>query len=330
MRHAAVIVLSLSTFGCAAVFRGTTDTITIDSAPTGAEAKKGGQRIGVTPTMYEADRSGVTQVSLSKPGYEEHNGTIKKRINAGWLTADILTCAFPVALCIPLIVDAISGAWFDLPKRYVASMKPSGSTGGPLVAGATTPESTPPPVMTSRPAPSIELSESERKATARAAYLEGVKLQEAGNCAEALSRFEAAQKFYSAPTHVLHIAQCQRANGKLVESSESYETLVRMPLANDAPEVFRQVQDDGKKELAQLRPRVPTLRVQVTPSPSSLSSLVVKLNGHPIPNEVLGIARPVNPGKYKVTVWAAGYKEASGSVDVGEGAPRAIDLVLSK
>jgi len=163
-----------------------------------------------------------------------------------------------------------------------------------------------------------------------AAYLEGIKLQEAGNCAEALPRLEAAQKLFSAPTHLLHIGQCQNANGKLVEAAETYETLVRVPLTKDSPEVFHQSQDEGRKELARIKPRIPTLRVQITPAPSSLSSLVVKLNGNAVPTAVLGIARPVNPGKYKVTVWAAGYKEAVETVDVGEGSSKAIELKLSK
>lgn len=330
MRHGAVILLSLSLFGCAAVFRGTKDTVTIESNPAGAEAKRGERKIGVTPTKLETERSGVTQVTLTKEGYEDHHGVVKKQMNAGWLTLDILTCVIPVAACIPIIVDALTGAWYDVDEHYVATMKPG--TSGATVAATTAPteSATPAPTTTTPAVTAPDMSESERKATARAAYMEGVKLQEAGNCAEALPRLEAAQKLFDAPTHLLHIGQCQAASGKLVEAAETYETLVRKPLQKDAPDVFRQAQDEGKGELAKVKPRIPTLRVQITPAPSSLSSLVVKLNGNAVPNEVLGIARPVNPGKYKVTVWAAGYKEASETVDVGEGSPKAVELKLAK
>jgi hypothetical protein len=331
MRHGAVIVLSFSLFGCAAAFRGTKDNVTIESTPPGAEAKKGPRMLGITPARVEVERSGVTQVTLTKSGYEDHNGVVKKQMNAAWLTLDVLTCVIPVALCIPIIVDALTGAWYDVDARYVATMKP-GTTLGTIAAAASTNGSVPiPPSSTTPPAgPPVDMSESERKATARAAYLEGVKLQDSGNCAEALPRFEAAQKFYSAPTHLLHIAQCQSAGGKLVEASETYETLVRTPLTKDSPDAFRQAQDEGKKELTQIKPRIPTLRVQLTPAPSSLSSLIVKLNGNAMPNEVIGIAHPINPGRYKLTVWAAGYKEASETVEVGEGSPKAVDLKLSK
>jgi PEGA domain len=332
MRHGAVIILSFSLFGCAAAFRGTKDTVAIESTPPGAEAKQGPRNLGLTPAQMQVERSGVTQLTLTKSGYEDHIGIVKKRINPGWVTVDILTCVIPVALCIPVIVDAVTGAWYDVERHYQATMKP-GSTAATLAAAASTGSSIPigPATSTHAPAgPPVDMSESERKATARAAFLEGVKLHDAGNCVEALPRFEVAQKFYPAPTHLLHIGQCQAATGKLVEAAETYETLSRASLAKDAPEVFRQAQDEGKKELAQIKPRIPTLRIQVTPTPSSLSSLVVKLNGNPMPTELLGIARPVNPGRYKVTVWAAGYIEAGETIDVGEGAPRALEMKLAK
>jgi hypothetical protein len=208
-------------------------------------------------------------------------------------------------------------------------MKPGATAATPAGSSAiaVAPTSATPP-KPSEPPP--EMSESERKATARAAYLEGVKLQEAGSCPEALPRFEVAQKFYPAATHLLHLAQCQAATGKLVEASETYETLVHLQLTKDSPEAFRNAQDEGKKALSAIRPRIPTLRVQVVPAPSTLSRLVVKLNNGVVPNEVLGIARPINPGHYKVTVWAAGYKETSSEVDVGEATAKAVELKLTK
>jgi hypothetical protein len=328
MRTGAVIILSLSLVGCAAAFRSSKDTIHVESTPAAAEVKKGDTPIGVTPTEFEVERKRSTELTLTKPGYETYHGIPKRHINAAWITLDIATCVFPVALCIPLLVDALSGAWYDV-DNYHASMKAGLSPASSSVATTTTapsPSASPPPP----PGPATDMSESERKATARAAYLEGVKLQEGGSCPDAISRFETAQRFYPAATHLLHLAQCQAATGRLVESSETYETLVRTTLTKDSPEAFRQAQDDGKKELGSLRPRIPTLRVQVAPAPNTLSNLVVKLNGHAVPNEVLGIARPVNPGHYKVTVWAPGYKEASSEVDVDEGKPKALDLKLAK
>jgi hypothetical protein len=331
MRRPFVLFLSLSLVGCAAVFRGTTETVHIESNPEGADATKSSVKIGTTPTDLAVSRSKSTQIILTKPGYEERPVQVKTSINAGWLVLDIITCL--PTFCIPLIIDGVTGAWMDVEKRYVATLKPTDATVAAASGSAAPSGASPTSAGASSaptPSPPPDMSESERKATARAAYMEGIKLQETGNCPEALIRLETAQKLYSAPTHLLHIGQCQSALGKLVEASETYETLVRIPLTKESPEPFRVAQDTGKKDLAAIRPRIPTLRIQLTPAANTLSSLVVKLNGNAIPPEVLGIARPVNPGKYKVTVWAAGFKEASTDVDVGEGTAKAAELKLTK
>jgi hypothetical protein len=174
------------------------------------------------------------------------------------------------------------------------------------------------------------MTEAERKAIARAAFQEGLTLQEGGKCPDAVPKFEVAQKFYPAPTHTLHLAQCEAATGKLVEAAENYETLTRTTVTKDMPDAFRHAIDDAKKEGPAIRKRVPSLRIALTPAPSSLAGLSVKLNGASFPVEVLGIARPVNPGKYKVVVAATGYKEATSEVDVGESATKSMDLKLSK
>ncbi len=156
-----------------------------------------------------------------------------------------------------------------------------------------------------------QLSDAERKATARAAYHEGITLQERGNAAEALARFEAAQSVFPAPTHVLHIAQCQALVGKLVEASETYELLARTPLAPDAPEAFVSAKDKGRTELAQLRPRIPTLKITLQPQPNTLGDLRVLINDSPIPMEIVGIARPVNPGRYRIAASGTGWRSAT-------------------
>jgi hypothetical protein len=183
------------------------------------------------------------------------------------------------------------------------------------------------PAASSTPAPAM--SESERKAAARAAYLEGAALQEKGDCVQALPRFAAAEKLFEAATHELRIAQCQAATGKLVEAQESYETLVHKNLST-APDAFKQAQDTARKELPTLQPRIPTLRVQITQAGSSPKDVAVQVNGTRMPNELINIARPVNPGTYKVTASATGYKAAPVDVQLGEGDAKTVDMKLTR
>jgi hypothetical protein len=174
-----------------------------------------------------------------------------------------------------------------------------------------------------------QMSETEKKAAARSAYQEGVQLQDSGRHAEALARFEAAQKLYDAPTHQLHIAQCQAKTGRLVEASETYEALTRRALAPDAPEAFRQAQEQARQELPELRPRIPTLRVVVKPDPSTIKDLRVTVNGTQMPAELIGIARPINPGTYRVTAQAQGWNaQGPGDTSLAEKESKSVEITM--
>jgi hypothetical protein len=175
----------------------------------------------------------------------------------------------------------------------------------------------------------IQMSETERKAAARAAYLEGTRLQEEGKFDEALKRYDAAQKLFDAPTHLLRIAECQALTGRLVEASETYETLAHKALPAGAPEAFTQAQQQGQAELVPLRARIPTLRVTTRPGPQQLQNLQVNINGVLMPVELLGIARPLNPGTYRFSAQAAGWSTPQ-SVDVplAEKEQKSVELTL--
>jgi hypothetical protein len=174
-----------------------------------------------------------------------------------------------------------------------------------------------------------QMSDTEKKAAARAAYQEGVQLQDEGKVAEALVRFESAQKLFDAPTHLLHIAECQALTGRLVESSETYETLARKTLAPGAPDAFVQAQQQGQAELPALRARMPTLRVTTKPDPQQLQNLSINVNGVTMPVELLGIARPLNPGTYRFSAQASGWATAAPiDVPLGEKEQKSVELTL--
>jgi hypothetical protein len=174
-----------------------------------------------------------------------------------------------------------------------------------------------------------QMSETEKKAAARAAYQEGVKLQDDGKYADALARFESAEKLFDAPTHLLHIAECQALTGRLVESSETYETLIHKALPAGAPDAFTQAQQQGQAELPALKARIPSLRVTVKPGPQQVQNLQVNVNGVNMPNELLGIARPLNPGTYRFSAQAVGWS-TSAPIDVplGEKEQKSVELTL--
>jgi hypothetical protein len=333
---------ALGQTGCARVFRDSKTAVRVESDPAGASVSIG-DRVGPAPLEMVVPRSGLTEVRVTKNGFEENHGLVRKRMNGWWLTADLATCIVPVMLCIPILVDAISGAWYDVEPVYLARLAPLGlvgqprpesiyvvrSEGAPSAPAASAPAAA--PAVVAPPAPVDTISDSERKASARAAFQEGMELQAQKSYAEALGRFQFAQRLIDAPTHLLHIAQCLVATGKLVEAHEAYETLTRREVPKDAPQPFRDAADTGKKELTELRPRIPTLRIEVRPAPATMRNLVVLMNGRPVPIEIIGIARPVNPGAYRITATAWGIKAAPPTdVTLQESDAKEIDVKLGR
>jgi hypothetical protein len=341
---AGTLGIALGPLGCAAAFRDGKMPVRVESDPPGASVTTK-EATGATPFELAVPRSGITEMHVTMPGFDEHHALVRKHVNGWWLTADLATCIVPVLLCVPLLVDAISGAWNDIEPRYRARLVPLGTGGVPTYGpdGAyyvlrpqapspvLTPAAPPAPPPVAKASAASSMSDSERKASARAAYQEGVELQAQKSWQEALGRFQFAQGLLDAPTHLLHIAQCQVALGKLVEAQESYETLTHHELPAGAPEPFREAVDAGKRELAELQPRIPTLRIEVRPAPATLRTLSLALNGRPLPLEVIGIARPINPGSYQITATAWGLPPAKPvRVTLGERDARTVEVVLGR
>ncbi len=174
-----------------------------------------------------------------------------------------------------------------------------------------------------------QLSEAERKAAARSLFTQGVKAQDAGHPEEALALFEKAQKLFDAPTHLLHIAQCQVLTGKLVEAAETYETLKRVTLGPNPPEVFVQAKTQAEAELPGVRARIPNLKIDLSPKPEQLRNLQVVVNDVLLPIELVGVARPVNPGVAKISARADGYAPTALEVTIREKETRSAALALT-
>jgi hypothetical protein len=151
-----------------------------------------------------------------------------------------------------------------------------------------------------------QVTDAER-AAARELFKEGDDLQRAGKMAEALDKFQRAQKVYSAPTNELRIAQCQAALGRLAESAESYRTVLRMPLPAGSPPAFQAAVDQAKTELAQVEPRVPKLVVQVAPTNANPQLLI---DGQSVSAALVGEPLPLDPGTHRVRVVAQGFSSS--------------------
>ncbi len=166
------------------------------------------------------------------------------------------------------------------------------------------------------------------KATARQLAIEGVEAFRKKDYAGALGKLSRAQNLYDAPVHLIYIARASARLGELVEAAEAYRKLVRTRLGADAPDAFREAVENGKKELPQLEPRIPKLRIDV--EPADIEGLEVKVGESQVPVAALGANRPTNPGDLVITASAPGYTEGKQTLKLAEGETKAVKLVLEE
>lgn len=177
-------------------------------------------------------------------------------------------------------------------------------------------------------APSAHADPSaEDKAGARAAAERGGAEYKAAHFKEALDLFLRAESLIHAPTHVLMIARTQAALGDIVVAKESYLKITREDLASTAPPAFKRAHGDAEKELKDLEPRIPSINVTVKGA-AAPKGLVVLMDDKAVPAALVGIPRPVNPGKHAFKATAEGFAAPEKSLSVKEGESLAIALDL--
>jgi len=172
----------------------------------------------------------------------------------------------------------------------------------------------------------VQAQSAADKATARQLATQGIKLYGEGKYAQALDLLQRAQTLYDAPVHLLYIARCQHRVGQLVESAETYRKLVRVNLAADAPQVFKDAKQSGDQELAEVEPKVPSLRVDV--QPANVPGLIFSIDGQQVSSAVLGVDRPLNPGEHRVELSAPGYQGKAATIALGQGDRKHVSITL--
>ena len=174
----------------------------------------------------------------------------------------------------------------------------------------------------------VQAQSAADKATARQLATEAIQLYRQDRFREAFDKMDRAETLYDAPVHLLYIARCQAKLMKLVEAAEVYRRLVRVELPAQAPQTFRDAVSDGQKELAELEPTIPAMRLEVVPS--DLQELRIQIDDEAVSTAILGANRPINPGVHSVRVQAAGRAPVQQQVRVELGGKQAVRLDLGR
>lgn len=166
----------------------------------------------------------------------------------------------------------------------------------------------------------------EQKAGARAAATQGNEAFGQKRWAEALDLFTRAEKLMHAPTHVLMIGRSHLALGHLVRAYEAFAALTHETLAPNAAAAFKAAQAAAATELKALEPRIPTLTVKV--GDPNAKNVAITMDGQPWPVELVGIARPVDPGTHVLKARADKLVSDEKSIKIDEGAKASLVLEM--
>ena len=137
------------------------------------------------------------------------------------------------------------------------------------------------------------------RGTARKLGYAGVEAYQAGDYRTAHEKLEKAYAVLHVPSLGLWSARALVKLGKLVEGSERYTQVSQLALAAGGNEaVQKRAVADAESELAALTPKIPSVTVQIEGAPPA--EVQVQIDGVPIAQELLGEARPINPGQHKI------------------------------
>jgi hypothetical protein len=179
-------------------------------------------------------------------------------------------------------------------------------------------------------APSIVLAQPAQtvsdgdKAAARELTIDGYASLERKDYADAEAKFARAYALYRAPTITLGLARAKAGLGRLIAAQELYNHLVREQLPPDATAAFVHAVADARTDLAALEPRIPSLIIEVRGAEAPR----VLLDGVAVPAAVLGIKRPVDPGRHVVRAVASRFLPREVTVTVTEGKVETVTLDL--
>lgn len=165
---------------------------------------------------------------------------------------------------------------------------------------------------------------AEDISTARSLAKEGVALQDSGDCAAAVAKYQKAEAIYHTPSVLTRLGECQIKLGKLVAGSESLQRVVREQLPANAPPAFVQAQAHAKELLDATLPRIGKLKLHVD-APEG-AELTLKIDGAVVSTASLDTDRAADPGPHVVEVSGPGLVTTKGNVEVGEGLRATLSL----
>jgi hypothetical protein len=163
---------------------------------------------------------------------------------------------------------------------------------------------------------SEEEARSADTAAARELAIEGLKLADAGQCAQAIDKLARAEKLHHAPIVLGRLGECEIADGKIVDGTEDLRRLLREPVANNPPPALLKARERAQRELDIAKPKIAQLTISVT---EPTSDVTVTIDGQLVPPALFDRGRPTDPREHVIEVSAKGYLKSTRQVTLGPG-----------
>jgi hypothetical protein len=164
------------------------------------------------------------------------------------------------------------------------------------------------------------------KSTARALAQQGQDALVAKDFATAADRFSRAVELVHAPTLALGLARAHVGLGRWISAQETYNRILREGVPSGAPPAFAKAIADARQELDALEPRIPGVIISL----AGATSATVTIDGVPVSSAVLGVNRPLDPGKHTIRATKEGFVTAEVSVTAMERKAERVTLTLDR
>jgi hypothetical protein len=159
-------------------------------------------------------------------------------------------------------------------------------------------------------------------AAARSLAKDAKEAFDAGDWAKAADLYHRAAEVMPAPTLVIREARAIDKLGHLIAASELLVKVSRWPLEASSPAAFRTAAQEATAELADIRARIPGLKLMVEGDPPS----EIVLDGLAVQRALMNVHQPVDPGDHAITGTIVGRPILEQHVHLAEG--ERLELVL--
>jgi hypothetical protein len=166
---------------------------------------------------------------------------------------------------------------------------------------------------------------AQEKETARNLMDVGDEQFAAGNFAEAAKAYRSADDIMVVPSTRYAFGKSLERVGRLIEARDALLSVARMPKPVNEPAAFRHARAQAIVLAQQIRPRIPTVRVQPDGLPTG-SDYRISVDGRELPASLRSLPIRLNPGQHGIKITAPGFASDVEKVDVKESERRVMKI----